>query len=418
MRKKASTGFVKNVVTLMTGTMIAQAIPVVISPILTRLYSPSDFGVFSLFMSFTAIMGAIANAKYEQAVVLPESDDDAKSVLSLCLIISFFLSLLLLFLALTVSDSISRIFTNNESPDWIYFVPLFTFLIGVGNSLSFYNIRNKKFAGISVSQVAKSTSGALTQVLLGFLASSWFFLVVGQFVSLLTGNYVLYRAIRQDESSIVNSDYENIKSVGKRFDKFPKFSMPSVFINSINLNSVNILISSLFSVSTLGFFSITQRVVGAPIRVIGNSVTQVYFQRATEEFNRCGSTNKIFVSTVKKLVIISLPVFFALYVIAEPLFSVLFGGEWVIAGTYAKVVIPLAAVRFVSSTLSVTLSVHQCQQFSLLINVILLFSTCSVFLSCSYLDIVFLEMLYVYTAVLSVEYLIFLFFYYCVSRRS
>jgi len=49
---KLKSEFAKNVLTLMTGTTIAQAIPIAISPILTRIYTPEDFGVFALNILF------------------------------------------------------------------------------------------------------------------------------------------------------------------------------------------------------------------------------------------------------------------------------------------------------------------------------------------------------------------------------
>ncbi|MCK5335612.1 MAG: translocase, partial [Gammaproteobacteria bacterium] len=67
----------RNVLTLMTGTSIAQAIPIAISPLLTRIYTPNDFGVYALFISIATIFGSIANARYEMAIMLPHKDEDA-----------------------------------------------------------------------------------------------------------------------------------------------------------------------------------------------------------------------------------------------------------------------------------------------------------------------------------------------------
>lgn len=84
--------FNRNVVTLLTGTTVAQAIPVMISPILTRIYTPEDFGVLALFIAITSIFGSIANARYELAIVLPEKDEDAVNIVALCILIAFSIS--------------------------------------------------------------------------------------------------------------------------------------------------------------------------------------------------------------------------------------------------------------------------------------------------------------------------------------
>ena len=74
---KKKSEFTKNIVTLMTGTAIAQAIPIAISPILTRIYKPEDFGVFALFLAISSILATVVNGRYELAIMLPKKDEDA-----------------------------------------------------------------------------------------------------------------------------------------------------------------------------------------------------------------------------------------------------------------------------------------------------------------------------------------------------
>ena len=77
---KPKSEFARNILTLMTGTAIAQAIPIAISPILTRLYSPEDFGVFALYMGVVSIGGILATGRYEMSVMLPKKDSDAMKI--------------------------------------------------------------------------------------------------------------------------------------------------------------------------------------------------------------------------------------------------------------------------------------------------------------------------------------------------
>ena len=84
---KPKSEFTRNVLTLMTGTTIAQAIPIVISPILTRIYTPEDFGLFALFIAITSVFGSIATGRYELAIMLPNKDENAINILALGLII-------------------------------------------------------------------------------------------------------------------------------------------------------------------------------------------------------------------------------------------------------------------------------------------------------------------------------------------
>ena len=138
---KVKNEFARNILTLLTGTTVAQALPVVISPVLTRIYSPSDFGIFSLFVAITSIVSTVATGKYELALM---STKDEKEVIQL-----FYLSLLILIFS-TLSISIIIVFFNEnltiwlgntEIRNWLYFVPVSVFLIGISNLLIYFNNR-------------------------------------------------------------------------------------------------------------------------------------------------------------------------------------------------------------------------------------------------------------------------------------
>lgn len=409
--------FVKNVLTLMTGTTIAQAIPIAVTPILTRIYTPDDFGVFALFLAITAIAGAIANGQYEQAILLPKNDDDAINLVVLGVVSATVFSLLLLVIVLFFNTNIANLLGNKELENWLFLVPLSTLLVGIYNSLNFFNIRKKEFKNVSISLVSRSIGLSLSQVIIGLIALGPIGLIIGQIISYFTGNWMLYKTLKEAKTNAVISK-NNIKKQAIIYKKFPIFSLPSIFINSINLNIINFLISSIFSVTTLGFYSLTQRIVGIPARVIGSSFSQVYFQKASQEFNDKGTTEIIFIKTLKKLVVISIPIFLILFFVAEPVFAFVFGEEWRISGTYAKILVPLAAIRFVSSALSNTLAVHQKQQFGLIINLLLLITTISIFTYSKFNSIDFLDILILYVIVLSMEYLLFIFLYWRVSKLN
>ena len=126
---KLSTEFSRNVLTLMMGTTIAQAIPIAISPVLTRIYTPSDFGLFALFNSLIAVFGVIASGRYELAIMLPKKDEDAINIASLGILISTFFSVFLFFIILFFNDSICSLLNNTDIKPWLYFIPLVVFFM-------------------------------------------------------------------------------------------------------------------------------------------------------------------------------------------------------------------------------------------------------------------------------------------------
>lgn len=413
-----SSEFSKNVLTLMTGTTIAQAIPIAITPILTRIYRPEDFGVLALFMAITAVLGAIANGKYELAIMLPKSNIEALNIVYLSVIISSLFSLLLFIVILLFKSNIIVLLGEPEIENWLYFVPITVLAMGLYNALLVYNNRIKKYRDISISSVSKSTGQSLAQILIGFLKAGPMGLIFGQVLSYFAGNIILIKNTLNKNNFNDSIDKKIIMEMAKKHKKFPSFSMPSVFLNSINLNSVSFLISSIFSVTTLGFYSLTQRIIGIPASVIGKSFSQIYYQKASEQYNKSNTTEAIFLNTLKKLFLIGIPIFTIAFFVVEPLFSFVFGDEWVISGTYSKIIIPLAFTRFVSSTLSVTTSVHNKQQYGLYINILLLFSTIGIFYFSYLFEIDFENFLKYLTIVLSLEYLFFLLLYWKISQNK
>tara|TARA_R110000787_G_scaffold59922_14_gene135973 strand:+ start:43732 stop:45006 length:1275 start_codon:yes stop_codon:yes gene_type:complete len=415
--KHFKSDYSKNVLTLITGTTIAQAIPIAITPILTRLYTPNDFGVFALFLAITAITGAVSNAQYEHAIVLPKDDEDAYNLVFLGIIFSILLSLILLIVIVLFSDAITEYIQNTEIKPFLFLIPISTLLVGVFNSFNYFNIRKNKFKNIAKSQVTRSSSLVVSQILIGLLVLGPIGLIFGQILSYFTGNMILFKTLKKNyKSGYLSKD--KIKFQAIKYKNFPLFSMPSVFLNSINLNIVNFLISSLFSISALGFYSLTHRIIGVPAKIIGSSISQVYLKQASDDLNNKKSTKNVFLNTLKKLTIICIPTFFILFFIVEHVFAFVFGEEWRVSGLYARILIPLAAVRFVSSTLSVSLIIHQKQKILLLFNISLFVSIIFVFLI-SKINSFDIETFFMfYTFLVSIIYLVLLLVNWNVSTKK
>ena len=188
IKKYKLNDFNKNVIKLMTGATLAQAIPVAISPILTRLYTPKDFGVLALFVAITSILGTIANARYELAIVLPEKDEESINIVALSIIISSSFSILLLILILFFHNQIVLLLGNQEISVWLYTVPLVVFFIGIFNALNYYNTRMQKFGVIAQVKVVKSITLSVVQIVFGLFKAGVGGLISGQIVSHIFAN--------------------------------------------------------------------------------------------------------------------------------------------------------------------------------------------------------------------------------------
>jgi len=415
---KSKSEFTRNVLTLMTGTTIAQAIPIAASPILTRIYTPADFGVMALFVAITSIFGSISSGRYELAIMLPKKEEDAINIFALGFILTTLLSLILLILVILFNDDIAKLLNNEEIRFWLFFIPVTVFFTGLFNILTYYNIRKKKYKDIRSATIIKSVISATVQLSIGFIQNGVTGLISGQIFSQMFANMRLFKNILKDKVLISGISKVKIVAQAKRYKDFPKFSLWAVLANTLSGSLISILISSFFSLATLGFYSLVQRVLGLPTTLIGGSIGQVFFQQVTKEKQETGKATNSFNGTVKKLFIIGIPIFGVLFFLVEHLFAFVFGEEWRIAGVYAQILIPLVFIKFVSSTVSTINTVFEKQKIGLYINILLLLTSITILYSSRLFNLDFSNFLFTLSLVLSLEYALFLLYYYKLSKGT
>jgi len=339
--------FNRNVLILAGGTAIAQAVPILISPILTRLYTPEDFGAFAIFMSITSIVSVIACGRYELAIMLPEKDEDAINVAAVAFLFNVFISSLFFLFILFFGDWLLEVL-NAKNLGWlIYIAPLSVFLAGTFSILNYTNNRFKLYKDISKANIYKSLAGAVVQVIMGVFKFETIGLVSGQIISQLTSNTKLFFNIKQ---LLKNLDKNKVKDMGIRYINFPKYSLWAGLLNTTGYQIVNVLIGAYYGQTQLGYYYLAFRVLGMPTSFIGSAISQVFYKQATDEKNKTGNIEKTFKGTLRKLILLSIPIFGIIFLTVEPVFGIVFGENWKTAGLYAMILTPMFAVNFIVKT--------------------------------------------------------------------
>lgn len=405
---KGKSSFLRNILTLLTGSSVAQAIPIAVTPILTRLYTPHDFGVLAIFVAVTTIVGSIVSGRYELAVILPESDDEALNIAALGLLITTIISLIALVIVCIFNHDIANMLGNSEVAIWLYLMPFSIFFIGCFNVLNYFNTRMKLYKNIAIANINKSIVLSSSQLLIGFFHKGVAGLIIGQFLSSVMCNYKLLKSVlsRYDVKAAVSK--AQMKEVAIRYQDFPKYSSGAILANTLSYQLLSILIANFYSVATLGFYSMVQRVMGMPSNLIGTAVGQVYFNQATAEKNKHGNCHNIFKNVVKKLTVLSFFIFTMAYFLVQPIFVFVFGEKWAIAADYAQILIPFFAVRFVVAVVTVTNSIFQKQKISLIWQIFLLVISVSVMLVSNYYQLSFEKFLHIWVVAMVLHYLILL----------
>jgi len=346
-------GFLHNVLTLMTGTAIAQAIPIIISPILTRLYTPDDFGLLALYTSVVSLIGVIVTGRYELAIMLPEYDEDAANLGALSLCVAIVIGALTFFAVGYFNATIAGYLGKPDIAKWLYLVPLAVITIGVTQVLNYWSTRKNQYRRLATSRVAQSVTNAGVNLGQGFAHMGVSGLIVGNFAGQVLSAGVLIKQAWVDLLKYRSSiHWGRMCHNAKVYQDFPKVNSFHAFVDILQSSGVVFIISSLFGSTVLGFYSFTLRILQAPLGLLGASVSQVFFQKASETYKNGGDLRALVKKTIISLSAIALPIFVTLGLFAPDLFSLIFGKQWREAGTYAQILAPWLFFNFIVSPVS------------------------------------------------------------------
>jgi len=372
LRKKST--FAGDVIKIVSGTAFAQLIGFFASPILTRCYAPEAFGLFALFTSITTILGVIACLRYELSIMLPDNDEDAANLLGVCLLSTIIVSLLTIPIIWFGNDLITKYLNAPDIKPYLWLIPVAVFLLGTFLALNYWNSRTKHFGRLSIARVGKSLADTSLQISLGLSG----FATGGSMICSGIGGQaiattVLGRQIWHDDGKFLlkSISWKQIVQGLKRYCKFPIYSSWSALLSSIAWQLPAFMLAGFFSSAVVGYYALGFRTIRLPMNLIGNSIGQVFFQRATEAKAQ-GNLSTLVEKVFRQLVMFSMYPVLMLALVGKPLFAFIFGANWAEAGVYTQILAVWSLFWFISSPLDSLLSVLEKQEFGLQYNIILL----------------------------------------------
>ena len=357
----------------MTGTGIAQAIPVAMSPLLTRLYSPEDFGNFAIYTGILNVLLVFTTGKYELSILLPEKEEDAFNLVKLTSLFALVFSLIIFLIIFLFNSEICDFLGNQEISSWLYFMPYSIFIAGNYKALNYWLNRNKDFKKLAANRVLQTASTGGSQLAFGASNFNSIFLLIGSLIGQTVSLLNLTRNILTEKRDILSLNKERIKYLLKKYSDFPKYEIPSNLLNVGSTHAPNILFPILFSTNYSGFYYLTQRVLQAPINLISTSVLDVFKEEASRSFRKNNEARLIYRKTFKWLIAVSFIPSITLFFFVDDLFTFFFGEEWAIAGKYAQILVPSLALKFIANPLSFMIYIAEKQKWNLIIMIFLVF---------------------------------------------
>lgn len=372
IRELLSTRSFKNVFSLTAATVGAQLIFVVASPLLTRIYTPAEFGLLAVFSSMLGVLTVISSARYEMAIPLCKTVRSAVGVLSISLRINLLFSLAVLLLLVLFREKWLNIPGANELGMYLFLLPLALFFLGTYRALTYWAIRQKAFGRIARTKVDQSLSNVTVQLALGYAS----FGAIGLIIGVLSGQLFGIRRLMSD----LNFSYlfhRNNKSKAhrlllvKKYSRFPKYDVSSALINALSTELPQLLFGILFTPAVAGYYLLAQRVLASPLNLVSQSITQVLYGDISSSI-RTGQVFNVLSKVMGTLVVLVSVPCGVVFIFGDVIFSSIFGPDWSQAGYFASILIIGISAQFVYSPASSILVATNGQHINLIVNIVLL----------------------------------------------
>lgn len=357
--------FLLNIITLISGTAISQGILFAATPFLTRLYTPEEFGYFSLYAAIVAVITSVSSWKYELAIMLPKEEKDAQAVLFLS-IITTIISTVIVFLLILIFKNLIIEHITQEVETFIWIVPLGVLISGLYQVFISFSSRNKYFKSVSFSRISQSGGAVAVQAgakgLELFSQGLIWGKLAGDFLAFMT---LLLRHLKNQTINLRAVTRKEIYANAIKYKDFPKYQSLAQFLSSLSQNVPFFLLTTLYNPEIAGFYMLTSRVLFVPTALIGRSTREVYYQKASEMFSEGKSIKNLYVKTTAGLAKLGIIPFIIVGIFAQQLFTIFLGEEWLVSGIFAQFIIAWSFLGFVNPPSTMTIYIMGLQRFSL-----------------------------------------------------
>lgn len=341
----------------MSGTVIAQMLTVLASPVLSRLFTPEDFALLASFTSVTSLCVVFCSGKYEMAILLPEKESDARNILRLSLLVCAAICCILPAIIIGIGR-FNEAFNALVSNGLVIVAVMFVLCSNMCESFRYYFLRRKQFKAISSRTVVVSLTTVGLNLLCGYFFYSHKVFVtsttVAQMVALILFLFLFFRLFGKEKQPWT---FAALRQPLVRYWKFPAFTMSGQLLNSLTLNMPILVLANYFSDTMIGLYAFVYKIASLPMTVIGSNVTQVFMQRISQ--SSPAEQKKIFLKTSAALFLLILPPALIGVIFAPQLFSFIFGEKWIPAATLARLMAPMLVIRFATSPVTAVYSIKE-----------------------------------------------------------
>ncbi|MCW7762024.1 lipopolysaccharide biosynthesis protein [Photorhabdus luminescens] len=349
----------RNISGLLLSSLVSQILLLLSTPVLTRLFSPEELGIYASFSSLLSIFAVGACLRYEFSISSSEKNREINSLVTLSCIITITISLIVI-IVFAISNISEKIIIGN----YLYYIPLGIITYGFYRAVSFNSIREKQYHALSITKITQTIAMIGTQIIGGIAHLGASSLILGQILGQSLG--VLFLSRRSQYRLIINKpELRKIKLLTHKYYKFPVYDFPAALINTLSNELPQLFIMSTYGLKSAGFYLIAARISGAPITLLSQTVSSILqgYLKDTS-ISPFLKIKKTFYYLTCIAILFAIVTYFA----GIPIITFIFGEGWHESGKYLLCLIPHLCGQIIYSSLSIYLSIYEHQKSNLFIQ--------------------------------------------------
>lgn len=369
---------------LSLATAIAQIFPMISLPILSRIYTPEEFGLYALYYAVTTICVSVVTLSMQNSVLIEAKNEDAFTAVASVLYTSLMLSLFLAVVIYVYSNI--YLFTGYQEfiNSYIFYVPFTVSLAALHSGLYYWLLRNELFKVLAFNKLVLALSTMTIQIIIGVLNIG----VLGLIIANILGFTIsILLSIRHGNvlSMVKYCDLHHVIRLITRNKDLAIFTTLAGFVNNMSSYLPDLLIGRLYGTHVLGLYSVGNRLISSPLSFVISTIQDLFRKDITEANNAIdGGTSIVFRIYLKRLLLLSIIIIIPTLVVFPILLEIALGSIWRDAGVMIQSMAILVVTRFIASPLSYIWIISGKQKYDLIWQVLLLTITSITFLYPAY----------------------------------
>ncbi|WP_195470356.1 lipopolysaccharide biosynthesis protein [Bacteroides xylanisolvens] len=354
MKSNSGNTLFKNILKLISGESIGRVIGFMAAPFITRLYTPSDFGILAVFASLCALFYPFCTLKYTVAIPLHPNEKIGINSLAACLYLLVINTVIISITLLFSHSQILSLFSSENIDAFWYFIPLTFFFYGISEILSYYSTRYRDFSTIAKVTVVQKAIGALTKIVFGLFRFNVIGLLIGDIMA-ESGGLTLYIRIywKRLKEGARHVTPGKIRFILKRYIDFPLYRLPSQILQNASGSILMLYFAWHFGTDTTGRISLAMTMLSAPVSFACTSVGKAFYgEIASLGRKNSKEISALTVRIMVRLFAISIVPFILIICFGPWIFRTFFGAEWTQSGIFARYLCFYLIFRFVYSPIS------------------------------------------------------------------